>query len=61
MSTETITPIQALKYEVAASWWVPYISIEWIQNLAAKYYARKVNRKITRIMRRDKILRGLRS
>ena len=61
MSTETITPIQALKYEVAASWWVPYIPAEWIESLAAKYYARKVSRKIARIMRREQILRGLRS
>ncbi len=43
MTTPKITPLQALDYEVASSWWVGHVSIRWVQRLASRYFAWKVN------------------
>ena len=37
-----------LEYEVSASWWASFVSIGWMQDLAAAYFAMKVNRKMAR-------------
>lgn len=34
-----------LDYEVAGSWWAQWLSSEWLQTLAAKYFAATVKRK----------------
>ena len=36
---------ELLMYEIHASWWADKISNAWLQDLAAKYFAWKVNRK----------------
>lgn len=38
-----------LRYEVAGSWWSGFISWDWLQDLAASYFAGKVNRKFRRL------------
>jgi hypothetical protein len=41
-----MNPRALLDYELYASyWWVSWISNEWLQEKAAKYFAWKVNRK----------------
>ncbi|MBX0290969.1 hypothetical protein K3G63_10995 [Hymenobacter sp. HSC-4F20] len=40
-----MTKRDILKYEVHASWWAPLISNNFLQRLAGKYFAWKVNRK----------------
>ena len=39
-----------LDYEVRSSWWAGWISLSWFQELAALYYAAKVNRKYARFV-----------
>ncbi len=46
-----MTPQEILDYEVAASWWVEWISLPFLQELASKYFAWKVNRKYARYLR----------
>jgi 2-phosphoglycerate kinase len=42
-------PIQSVvEYEVASSWWAPYISNTFLQDLAAKYMLWKTIRKMKR-------------
>lgn len=40
-----------VKYEIYSSWWAGLVSNRWLQELAAKYYAWKVERKIKRLER----------
>ena len=40
---------QALFYEIQASWWVSWVSIDWMRDIAARYFAWKVRRKMRRI------------
>lgn len=49
MNRVTITRLQALDYEVQASWWASWISNDFLQGLAGRYFAWKVNRKMGRI------------
>lgn len=37
-----------LAYEVRASWWAGYLSANWMQKLAARYFVWKVERKYAR-------------
>lgn len=46
-----LTNQQILYYEVMTSFWVEYLTWQPLQNLAARYYARKVNRKYARYLR----------
>jgi hypothetical protein len=34
-----------VRYEVGSSWWAGYISNKYLQDLAVKYFAKKVSRK----------------
>jgi hypothetical protein len=43
-----MTKIDALHYEINASWWARHVSWPWAQSLAGSYYAWKVNRKWAR-------------
>jgi hypothetical protein len=43
-----------LNYEILGSWWPQYIGIGWMQALAGKYFARKIDRKCSRMMRTRK-------
>ncbi len=45
---DQITALQALDYEVGASWWACWIGSDWAQNLVSRYFAWKVNRKFRR-------------
>jgi hypothetical protein len=47
-----LTRTQALYYEVHSSWWAGWIGWSRAQDVAAKYFAWKVNRKMDRIKRR---------
>jgi hypothetical protein len=47
-----MTRTQALYYEVHSSWWAGWIGWVRAQDVAAKYFAWKVNRKMDRIERR---------
>lgn len=50
-----------LDYECAASsWWLGWIGIGWMQELAAKYMAWKVNRKMRALSRQQRTLAQLR-
>jgi hypothetical protein len=40
-----------LNYEIRGSWWPQYIRIGWMQVLAGKYFARKIDRKYNRMKR----------
>jgi hypothetical protein len=40
-----------LDYEISASWWASYVSNDTLQNLASRYFAWKVNRKIGRLIK----------
>lgn len=40
-----------LDYEIRSSIWASWVGIAALQNLAARYFARKVNRKMRRWMR----------
>jgi hypothetical protein len=52
METEDIlTPEHLLVWEIHSSWWASWIWWEWGQRLAARYFAKKVNRKWKRFMR----------
>ena len=42
---------EVLDYEIRSSWWAPWISYKWAQNLAASYYSYKVSRKFNRYKR----------
>ena len=53
------TATQALMYEVHSSLWASWISWEWAQELAAKYYAWKVNRKMRKIKSRQENMRRI--
>lgn len=46
-----IPPSVLLDYEIRASWWASWISIDWMQNLVVRYYVRKVIRKHYRYKR----------
>lgn len=56
-----ITKREILDYEVRSTTWAAYISWEWLQDIAAKYFAWKVNLKFDRyetsMKIRDKINR----
>jgi hypothetical protein len=54
------TATQALMYEVHSSLWASWISWGWAQELAAKYFAWKVNRKMRRIAFRQENMRRIR-
>lgn len=59
-----ITKEQILAYEIRASWWSGYISSAWLQNLASKHFAAKVNRKYQRYedrLRAERLLEWVRS
>ncbi len=45
-----ITFSEALAYEVRASWWADSVPWNWLQTLAARYFAWKVGRKYRRYM-----------
>jgi hypothetical protein len=50
-----------LRYEIAGSaWWVGWIGMTWAQNLAAKYFAWKVSRKLRALRRNERIKQVLR-
>jgi hypothetical protein len=40
-----------LDYEIRGSWWPQYIVFRWMQVLAGKYFARKIDRKYNRMKR----------
>ena len=40
--------IEFLYYEISSSWWASWISIKWMQELSAKYFAWKTSRKFAR-------------
>ena len=44
-----------LDYEIRASWWACYVSWGWARNVAASYFAWKVNRKVNRWRARTRI------
>jgi hypothetical protein len=44
-----------LDYEIRGSWWPQYIRIGWMQVLAGKYFARKIDRKYNRMKRQLEI------
>ena len=44
-NADTASPTDMIKWEVYSSWWAPYVSNAWIQNIAGKYIAWKVGRK----------------
>lgn len=46
-----LTNQQILYYEVMTSFWVEHLTWQPLQNLAARYYAWKVNRKYARYLR----------
>ena len=48
-SRTEITYKEALDYEIRASWWAPWVSIGWMQDIAARYFAWKVKRKMRRV------------
>ncbi len=39
---------KALDYEIRSSWWASFIFWDWGQDLSARYFAWKVNRKMRR-------------
>lgn len=39
-----------LEYEISASWWAQYISNDWLQELASRYFTWKVRRKMSRLL-----------
>lgn len=41
--------IMLAEYEIRSSWWASYISNDYLQSLAGKYFAAKVNRKFKRL------------
>jgi hypothetical protein len=43
-----ISQIQALSYEIRASWWANRVSNPFLQDLAGRYFAWKVRRKFGR-------------
>jgi hypothetical protein len=48
-------------YECAASsWWLGWVGIGWMQNLAGSYIAWKVNRKLRALARQQRIRAQLR-
>lgn len=50
-----------IEYEVKSSWWTKYISFDWMQELAARYFAWKVERKIARLNKNRAIAKILES
>lgn len=46
-----VTIREILDYEIMASWWTQFISWEWAQNIVAKYFAWKVQRKYGRYVK----------
>lgn len=42
---------ELIEYEIASSWFAPWVSHPWLQGLVARYYARKVKRKYARLIR----------
>lgn len=53
---------ELLLYEIASSWWACYISWNWVQELAAKYFVWKVERKYNRWLKhnqwKEKVSKG---
>ena len=47
---------QALEYEIESSWWAELIGAAWAQDLAARYFAWKVKRKMGRIFAKNRRL-----
>lgn len=45
-----MTPEELIKYEMTS--WAEFCSIDWIQEILARYYASKVNRKWYRYQKR---------
>lgn len=43
-----ISLFQAFDYEIRAAGWPARVSVPWMQNLAARYFAWKVRRKYTK-------------
>lgn len=43
-----LTIVDAVNYETRASWWAEWISIEWMQEVAARWFVWKVRRKYRR-------------
>ena len=50
MTTDPITPIQALLYEIQGRWWTGYVPA-CLSGLAGRYLAGLVRRKLARINR----------
>ena len=46
-----ITISQAIRYEIASSWWAWLVPTQKLQNLAAKYFTWKTRRKYKAYMR----------
>lgn len=46
-----MTRQEILYYEVAACWWAEWMSLPFLQEIAAKYFAWKVNRKYDRYLK----------
>jgi hypothetical protein len=55
----TLTIRQILLYEAHASWWAGYMFGDFLQSLAGKYFAWKVNRKYARYSKSIKKAREL--
>jgi hypothetical protein len=47
----TLNIKEILDYEVSSSWWASKLSSNWMQELAAWYFAKKVNRKYIRYLK----------
>jgi hypothetical protein len=45
-----LTKEEILTYEVHSSCWAGWLNIEWMQNLSARYFAWKTNRKWARYL-----------
>lgn len=54
-----MTICDALRYEIAASWWAEHISNKWLQEIAGRYFAWKVRRKWNRGVRRSRQLQEI--
>lgn len=52
MHCQRITLLQALDYEVNASWWAGYITWPWLQEVAALWFKWRVRRKFRKYWER---------
>lgn len=55
-----MTRRELLDYEIQSSRWAGLISWNWLQDMAARYFARKVNTKYARWQRRQNASQWLR-